>query len=388
LKSHRPNQPSRHWLDPWHVDPSANRNYDFIDGLRGVAILMVVACHYIYFKEQDTLASHLLSNFIGTLGKGVNLFFTLSGFLIAWPFWKRKATGANKLIPPGYGWRRFWKIYPPLALSVLILAPIYILLEGDESQFIYTAGQWLTGLAFIIPVNGQLNPVMWSLVVEVHFYLVLPLLFLMTKPFSAKTSLWLISLFLFIVPFLISIETGVAPGFKPKIEDPFFTGLNSFCIGVAVAGLDNLKIWRNSWARLGDIGWGVMLVGLAGQVWFHMNPHFHAPVINECFQWFFRIGTGCLLCYATDPKKPVARWLCTPWLRWCGIISYEWYLFHQPMFYWARTLLGPANGNGIRYLLILGAPLAASLIVAALIYHQFSLPILKYGRSKNQHTTK
>ena len=41
--------------------------------------------------------------------------------------------------------------------------------------------------------------------------------------------------------------------------------------------------------------------------------------------------------------------LCAPWLRWCGIISYEWYLFHQPAIEWARDLFGPAGGNIFAY---------------------------------------
>ena len=233
------------------MDPSANREYDFIDGLRGLAILMVLACHSFYAKTPDAVASRFLLNFAGTLGSGVGLFFTLSGFLISWPFWKRKVNRAGSLIPPGYGWRRFWKIYPPLALSVLLLTPCYILWLGQAPLFLRTAGEWLTGLAFLMPVSGQLNPVMWSLVVEIHFYLILPLLFLLTKPLSAKTCLWLISLFIFAVPVSIQALTGLAPMFAPEIYDPFCTGLSYFCFGVCVAGIDNLKLWNPSWGRLG-----------------------------------------------------------------------------------------------------------------------------------------
>ena len=382
MKSTNPEAPARSWLEAWHVDSSANRNYDFIDGLRGLAILMVVACHYFYSKEPTSVAGHFLLNFSGTLGMGVNLFFTLSGFLISWPFWKRKVNRSEQLIPPGYGWRRFWKIYPPLALSVLVLTPCFIIWMDQAPLFLLTAAQWLTGLAFLMPVSGKLNPVMWSLVVEIHFYLVLPLLFLLTKPLSPKACLCVIFSFLFAVPMLLQHLTGLGPAFSPEINDPFFIGLGSFCFGVGMAGIDNLKLWRRGWGRAGDVGWFLMLIGLVGLAWVRLNPPDHASIISNLFGWSFNLGTGLLLCYAADPENPRVRWLCAPWLCWCGIISYEWYLFHQPMIYWSREFFGGANGGVLKYSVIIAVPLVTSLAVAALIYKNFSLPILKYGRSQ------
>ena len=94
MKNISAKNPVRHWLEPWHVDPSANRNYDFVDGLRGIAILMVLVCHSIHAREQQDFVARYLLCFRDTLGRGVDLFFTLSGFLISWPFWKRKANNA------------------------------------------------------------------------------------------------------------------------------------------------------------------------------------------------------------------------------------------------------------------------------------------------------
>jgi peptidoglycan/LPS O-acetylase OafA/YrhL len=96
-----------------------------------------------------------------------------------------------------------------------------------------------------------------------------------------------------------------------------------------------------------------------------------------------KIAAGCLLFFVADPAHPVARLLCAPWLRWCGIISYEWYLFHQPIIVWARQSFGPAGGNSFRFAAIVGGSLLLGLIIAAATYRFFSLPILKYGRGKS-----
>jgi peptidoglycan/LPS O-acetylase OafA/YrhL len=384
LKNISVNRPVRHWLEPWHVDPSANRSYDFIDGLRGIAILMVLATHSFYAREHQDLAVRYVLCFKDNLGRGVDLFFTLSGFLISWPFWKRKASHAEQLIPPGYGWRRFWKIYPPLALSVLLLTPFYILSYGQASAYLHTAVQWLTGLAFVIPASGRFNPVMWSLVVEIHFYLVLPLLFLLTKPLSARACLWIIPLFLFAVPVTIQALTGLAPTFTPKVSDPFCVGLSCFCFGVAVAGIDALKLWDGRWVKFGEAGWFAMLAGLAGMAWTQMDPSVDYKILAALSHWTYTLGTGCLLCYAAAPENPRARRLCAPWLRWCGIISYEWYLFHQPLIEWTRVLFGPTGGNIFTYSLIIVIGLVASVTLSALVYRKYSLPILKFGRSKNR----
>ena len=161
------------------------------------------------------------------------------------------------------------------------------------------------------------------------------------------------------------------------------SGLCSFCFGVCVAGIAALKLWNQAWGKVGEAGWPLMLLGLLGQAWVQLNPPVYGAIMPELFHWAFRLGSGLVLCYAAAPENPRARWLCAPWLRWCGIISYEWYLFHQPMLLWSRERFGPAHGNIFKYSLILAVPVVGSLVFSALVYRIFSLPILKLGRSKN-----
>jgi peptidoglycan/LPS O-acetylase OafA/YrhL len=369
------------WLDAWHVNPSVNREYDFIDGLRGVAILMVLACHFPYINPQSGTALHFISGMLGACGHGVTLFFALSGFLISWPFWKRKIAGSGQVVPAGYGWRRFWKIYPPLALSVLLLTPFYVIWKDDWS-FVPIAGRWLAGLPFFVPVSGKLNPVMWTLVVEVQFYMVLPVLFICLRRVSPKNCLWILTFVFLLIPNAARDIFGLTPTFHPDINSYFPSALDSFYLGILVAGLENLgslkKAWAG-WAMAGVILWPLTLLVAA---WFSIHPESNTFAMKEVVGWMAKLAAGCLLFLVANVRHPLARMLCAPWLRWCGIISYEWYLCHQPMIGWARGTFGPAGGNLFKYGAIVGGSFLASLMVAALAYRFFSLPILKFGRAK------
>jgi peptidoglycan/LPS O-acetylase OafA/YrhL len=323
---------------------------------------------------------HFLGALAGAGGVGVKLFFALSGFLISWPFWKRKVARSEEVMPRGYARRRFWKIYPPLALSIVVFTPFYIARSHDWS-YLPIAAQWLSGIPFIVPVNGKLNPVMWTLVVEVQFYAVLPLVFLSLKKVSRTASWWILTLVFLVVPTAFQVITGLSAGYSPDINSHFPSTLNAFYLGILVAGLDSQGTLKKSWASLGMAGvvlWPFTLFLLA---WMASHPESSNSTLQTAAEWLENIASGCLLLYVANPRHPVAQMLCNPSLRWCGIISYEWYLFHQPIALWSRQIFGPAGGNIGKYAAIVGGSFLFSTFLAALIYRYFSLPILKYGRA-------
>jgi len=139
---------------------------------------------------------------------------------------------------------------------------------------------------------------------------------------------------------------------------------------------------KKHWAKLGNCG----LVLLPASLFLLSCVYSHSDQTNfwmlEGLNWMVKIAVGLLLFFVANPQEMCARLLCMPWLRWFGIISYEWYLFHQPIVIWTREILGKAQGSVLKYMLIVGGPLLASLIFSALVYRCFSLPLLKYGRSK------
>lgn len=377
--------PDRSWLDVWHVNPSTNTDYLFIDGLRGIAVLLVVVgCHLIYINPLSGAISHFISGICSAGGCGVPIFFGISGFVISLPFWRRKLQGDGIVIPQGYASRRFWKIYPPLVIAIILFTPIYIILSGDWN-YLRTALLWVVGIPAVMPISGALNPVMWSLVVEIQFYIILPLIFLSFQKLSYKQSLWMISGIFLLIPNLCRwfFFNGHGPSFHPLIDSHFPSGLDSFAFGILLAGLESRKWVPRSFEVLANLGFPMLLVTMIGSAFCTINAC--GPIPLEILRWMVMISAAFLLSYVANQNAPIARWLCVPLLRWFGLISYELYLFHQPIILWGRNLLGPCNGSVLRYMTMLSVLFLISVLLAAIVYRYISLPILRFCRTRNLH---
>ncbi len=168
------------------VDAPNKSRFLGIDGLRGIASLMVLAHHCWWFGGQyewprfglggTTFApTHLL--FYGY--SGVELFFVLSGFCLAYPvlrkpdqpfqFWRYAAKRAYRILPPYYG-------------SLLLFLGLFYVLSAHEFRLfgattarltMPTAKQFISAV-FLISV--YFNTSFWTLVLEWKWYLVLPAL--------------------------------------------------------------------------------------------------------------------------------------------------------------------------------------------------------------------
>jgi len=81
-----------------------------------------------------------------------------------------------------------------------LLLPCYLWIYSDAWTYLKTALDWLTGIAWLIPAPGKFNPVVWSLIVEVFFHILLPLVFLVLRSVPYRTNLWAIFLGFLIIP--------------------------------------------------------------------------------------------------------------------------------------------------------------------------------------------
>lgn len=160
-----------------------------IDGLRFLAILMVVFFHvnaYIQEKSQtiafNSTESYLSANIFVYGHQGVQLFFVISGFILAMPFMRQSFGQNDKQISlKQYFLRRLTRLEPPYFVSTLVLFLVLAIFVSEKYSYNDLLASLFASLFylnnFLFPGESpRINSVTWSLEVEIQFYLLAPFL--------------------------------------------------------------------------------------------------------------------------------------------------------------------------------------------------------------------
>jgi peptidoglycan/LPS O-acetylase OafA/YrhL len=283
-----------------------------LDVLRGIAVLLVLICHY--------------SPVFVFGGLGVDLFFVLSGFLISGLLFSEfKATGTVNV-------KRFWirrgfKIYPPFYTFLLVTALALLAITGGVPHEI------LADIFFLQNYLPRLWMHGWSLAVEEHFYFALPLLFLFllfigrNKP-NPFRPIPMISLVLSVLCLWLRIRVSRYAVDWDQVFAPTHLRIDSLFAGVTLGYYshfdpDSFREARRVW---------VLLVGCFLVIMTSFMPGTVAGVT------FAYVGFTCIVAWAATRKHSQARFLRL--VAWVGYYSYSIYLWHAVTQVTFNVLLG------------------------------------------------
>jgi len=298
-------------------------HYPALDGLRGIAILLIVVYHNFGYINKYF--------FFGWLA--VDLFFVLSGFLITDIL--INAVGSKNFLWNFY-FRRMLRIFPLYYFCLflfLIVLPRLPLESGinyytDNQVWIWTYLQnWL--YIFKPPVGTNTLNHLWSVAVEEQFYLLWPLAILLLK--KPKYLLVFISLILIATLGLrLWIWMHHLAGFA-YYNLYTFTRIDGICIGCMVALL--LKIDINFLKKYTTFI--VLFFAIMNFVFFFMNRsyQFAFPYLALAGYTTFAMMLGLLVNQAVTKETKLLNFLFNiPLLKFFGKISYGFYLFHWPVY--------------------------------------------------------
>lgn len=177
-----------------------------LDGLRAIAITWVFMLHLCETWPQFMLCfpdsmTEAPTKFLITGELGVDIFFALSGFLIAFILVKECQKYDKPIDLLNFYRGRFLRVWPSMALLSLILVGSRLrMVEGEYGR--PTVGNILAPLFFSSNLTGQLQ-IQWSVSVEYQFYLISPFIVWYMYKQNGK-NLWVIPVILFVVSTLLN----------------------------------------------------------------------------------------------------------------------------------------------------------------------------------------
>ena len=392
------NLPARTWRETLLVEASGSSRADQfsagLTGIRGLAAMMVLLFHVFALAGPRVLSFNLgewkiTYHWLITCGwMGANVFFVLSGFLLAIPFVRSiEGVGARVRIAP-YLARRIRRVAPAYWFQIVFLAAVL--------YFTATALSWQTiflHFAFLQNISEAhafvLNRVYWTLPTEFGYYLLLPLFAALATLFAShKRAAWLmlsVSLIAFAIAYRVVAYAAVADA---PIDKKVFALLqlpgliDHFAIGMLLAWVYVRHVAAVS-SRLAD---GVMLAGLLGIVSMmalldheyatYWNGHiliFIGYTITACF-------IGMLVLGVAMAGRLSRALFANPMMLALGIVSYSLYLWHLPIQFWTQRLLDHFSVSGDRLWWLVAISVPLSMLAATLSYYWIERPFMPRSR--------
>jgi peptidoglycan/LPS O-acetylase OafA/YrhL len=324
-----------------------------IDGLRFLAIFsVVVIMHTTHFLDEKFYGNQLIGNsywkkFVFEGGTGVPLFFIISGFILSLPFAKWRLNNEKPVKLRNYFLRRVTRLEPPyiIALSILFVAHVWWLHKYSFGDLLphYLASVFYIHTLVYHSFSWVL-PVAWSLEVEVQFYILAPLFFL-----------------LFLIPnavlrraiYLVIIIGGSLFWYNVWTASHVFMYLHYFFLGILATDLYSRQVVLIHNLRAGVV---VGLCALAGYIFL--------PSFDSFAAYLLKIACMFLLLHTALSNDVIKKLLSAKAIVLIGGMCYSIYLLHYAVIsFVGQELLK----SGIHTANISSFPLFASILIVAVL---------------------
>src|SRR5262245_23984709 len=323
-----------------------------LDGMRGIACAIVVFCHCALWLPPALPDSYRalppgVPAFILSLWWGLDVFFVLSGFLIGRILLTQLQRGGLSF--KAFYVRRFFRVFPVYYLVLTV--SVFVFSRLEEWQVLYGALPWqetfarswanylyvsnyVYGMQFPNPMSWG-----WSLCVEEHFYLSIPLILGILFRFAKNRGRWLFLGALTVIPMVFrwAAWTGTPEAVPFTWIHPMtHTHADGLAFGVLTAFLTVFHRERTrAWvAKLGSWTWvlGLVCYG-AVMFWGGLWKPGMFPFVWQFF--VVSIGSSLLILHGVYLDHRVTRFL--GWRVWVPLAraSYGQYLTHLFVLFWA-----------------------------------------------------
>jgi peptidoglycan/LPS O-acetylase OafA/YrhL len=311
-----------------------------LDQLRGAAALLVLFFHSIAATEVVgrfmgvdgrgvPLANNALKLIIANGFTGVALFFVISGFIFTWG-----ALQVGKFDWKAFYTNRLLRIYPLYILLVLAT----VMMNYGSVSIVDVVG-YLTGFGNLHPALGQFDVVLWTISVELQFYMLFPFLLMLLK---RKGPWHLVGL----IAIMIMLRT-VARASDLSLTNPVYWTmlgrLDQFLVGMILAWLVQTRGWLAALQRSVSVasGWvtarlvaGLVLAGaamvVAQQIYYDAGWKAGDGLINVAWPTIDAAMWALVAVFYVAVVRRFPRKLMIP-LQFVGTISYSLYLLHYPI---------------------------------------------------------
>ena len=307
------------------------RHVPALDGVRGLAILLVMAHNFSLLDEPSGSAAKLVGLALNFGWVGVQLFFVLSGFLITNILLSTKSS--SNYFRSFFG-RRALRIFPLYYAALfwgLACVPLFTgqALEGSEHQFwLWT---YLSNWAAPMGREVGLYPHMWSLAVEEQFYLIWPfVVYALSRKGLMRLCLWLTAAALLsrIGLRLLDVNPEASYMFTICRVDAIALGAIASLLYRDPRTASVVTAWSGSIRIALLLGTVLTIVATKGA------PRVSFLTQSYGYTLFAALAAVFILDVAinNDRRKDwVRRSLCWAPLRKMGAYSYAAYVFHKPM---------------------------------------------------------